>query len=69
MIAPRLEDDTLVITPAGEKARVLHCSEDGLCDLRYLEPLRSDNALLTLPARLLAPVQAGHPLPRPVRVR
>ncbi len=68
MTAPRLEEDDLVITPAGEKARVLHCSQDGSCDLEYMEPLRRDNALLTLPVRLLRSWTRDKPLPRPVRI-
>lgn len=59
---------SLVITPSGERARVLRMQGNSAV-LRYTDALPGAEAEFSLPVRLLVPVHSGLPEPKPVRVR
>ena len=62
-----LHERDLVITPSGERARVVSVAGKTAV-LRYLHALPGAEPEFTLPVRLLAPVVNGLADPKPVRV-
>lgn len=65
--APPVCVHDVVITPTGERARVLRVA-DGEVALRYLNPLPGADAEFSILAKLVRVWEAGKPEPRPVRV-
>lgn len=63
-----LAEGDVVLTPRGERARVLHLQGTTHAALRYLQPLPGAEAELTLPVRLLQRVTPGQREPAPVRL-
>lgn len=63
-----LGPDTVVVTPSNAEARVLFVLADGHVELELLQVRPRCDALVTLPWRLLRPLQPGRERPEPVRL-